>query len=158
MVAKGSAKLRFFSIYLSQRVAFKFQPNSICCEAVYDGISQSRFIDVVMPFGDRQLRSNDDGLSLEAVLKYLEQSQPRVVVEGLQSEVIKDDEVIPLERYVTFIKLTNYCYFAILSIISNSLYICEYDLYTSGSCFRNSSSSRERAIAFSISPFSFKSR
>ena len=37
-----------------------------------------------MPFGDRQLRSNDDGLSLEAGLKYLEQSQPRVVVERLR--------------------------------------------------------------------------
>ena len=68
----------------------------VSAEAIHDCISNRGFIDICIPLGDRQLGGHDDGFPLIAVLQDLEQGQPRVVVERLQSEVIKDDEVISL--------------------------------------------------------------
>ena len=69
----------------------------VSAEAVHDGVSQSGFIDVVVPFRHGKLRGDDDGLPLIAVLEDLQKGQPRVVVERLKSEVIEDDEVILLD-------------------------------------------------------------
>ena len=69
----------------------------VSAEAIHDGVSQGWFIDVVIPLGYGKLRCDDDRFALVAVLQYLEQGQPRVIVERLKSEVIKDDEVIPFD-------------------------------------------------------------
>jgi hypothetical protein len=47
MVALGSAKLLFFLIFSSHRVTFQFNPNCIGGEAIHDGVSKGRFIDIV---------------------------------------------------------------------------------------------------------------
>ena len=69
----------------------------VSAEAVHDCVSNRGFIDIRIPLGDGQLGSHDDRLPLIAVFKDLQQGQPRVVVERLQSEVIEDDEVILLD-------------------------------------------------------------
>ena len=69
----------------------------VSAEAIHDGVRKGRFIDVVVPFRNGELRGHDDGFPLVAVLEDLQQGKPRVVVERLKSEVIEDDEVILLD-------------------------------------------------------------
>ncbi len=66
----------------------------VSAEAIHDGVGKGRFIDIVVPFRNGQLRGYDDGFPLVAVLEDLQQGKPRIVVERLKAEVIEDDEVI----------------------------------------------------------------
>ena len=55
----------------------------VSAEAIHNGISKSRFIEVVIPFCDRELRSHDNGFPLITVLQDLQQRKPRVIIERL---------------------------------------------------------------------------
>ena len=52
----------------------------VSAEAIHDGVRKGRFIDVVVPFRNGQLRGHDDRFPLVAVLEDPQQGKPRVVV------------------------------------------------------------------------------
>ena len=45
----------------------------VSAEAIYDGVGQGWFIDVVIPLGSRKLRRDYDGFPLVAVLEDMQQ-------------------------------------------------------------------------------------
>ena len=55
----------------------------VSAEAIHDGVSQSWFIDVVIPLGNGELGCDDDRFPLIAVLQDLQQCKPRVIIERL---------------------------------------------------------------------------
>lgn len=62
------------------------------CQSVHNGISKSRFIDVILPGGHRQLGSDNDRFFSVAILHHLQQRQLNIFVEVLDAKVVKDNQ------------------------------------------------------------------
>jgi hypothetical protein len=61
-------------------------------EPVHDRIGHSGLLYILIPLTDGQLRSDDSSPCAIAVLKYLQQTEPHQVVQGLEPKVIQDKQ------------------------------------------------------------------
>ncbi len=61
--------------FLSHRFSFSFYTMCTSCQSVHNGIGQGGFIDILVPFGDRQLRGDDKRFFCIPVFQDLQQGQ-----------------------------------------------------------------------------------
>jgi len=61
-------------------------------EAIQDGIGHGGFVDVLMPFADGELAHDDGGGAFVAVFQDLEQQEFDGVGDGLEAEVVEDEQ------------------------------------------------------------------
>ena len=63
-------------------------------QAVQDGIGDGRLSDELVPHGDGDLGGHDGALDTHPILKDLVEKQAALVVQGLQAEVVEDEQIL----------------------------------------------------------------
>ncbi len=72
----GVAKVVLFFLFPAHGLAFEFDMDGVVDEPVHDGVGQGGLGDVVVPLVEGQLRDDDHGLPVVALLQDLQQGQP----------------------------------------------------------------------------------